>query len=153
MKTITTITFITVLSTAISCCGSKKSSETAAAADTSKVEGTTEKSKLDGTYRIKVVGGDDWSGKDLTLTFDSETGNLSGTTECNQLSATYTVRDDRVEFGPVIQTKMYCEGKMDAEKAIVQTLDDIGFFYIESGELNLCRTEDKSAVVLVATKE
>jgi len=67
---------------------------------------------MNGSWKIKSMqkaGGspEDVSMFDLTLSFDGE--KMSGKV-CNNLSGTYTVEDNLVKFGPVMSTKMFCEG-------------------------------------------
>jgi len=76
---------------------------------------------MNGSWKIKSMqqpGGnpEDVSMFDLTLSFDGErmTGKV-----CNNLNGTYTVEDNLVKFGPVMSTKMFCEGLQgEAETAL-----------------------------------
>ncbi len=65
-----------------------------------------------GSWKIEsmqLIGGQprDVSSLDLTLSFDGE--RMQGRV-CNSMSGPYTVEDNLVTFGPVAQTKMFCEG-------------------------------------------
>lgn len=67
---------------------------------------------MNGSWKIKSMqkaGGspEDVSMFDLTLSFDGET--MSGKV-CNNMNGTYTIEDNLVKFGPVMSTKMFCEG-------------------------------------------
>src|SRR5688572_9071306 len=67
---------------------------------------------MTGSWKIKsmqMVGGQtqDVSSLGLTLSFDG--AKMTGKV-CNSMSGSYTVEDNLVKFGPVAQTKMFCEG-------------------------------------------
>lgn len=50
----------------------------------------------------------------FTITF-SDGGKFSATTDCNQVGGSYTADSRTVSFGPMVSTKMYCEGSQEAE--------------------------------------
>jgi heat shock protein HslJ len=50
----------------------------------------------------------------FSVTFDNE-GNVSGATDCNGFGGTYKLDKQMIEFGPFIQTLMYCEGSQEQE--------------------------------------
>ncbi|GEM_PF-2303609 len=67
---------------------------------------------LTGSWKIKSmqrIGGAalDISSSDFTLSFDGE--KMSGKV-CNVMNGPYTVEDNLLTFGPIAQTKMFCEG-------------------------------------------
>jgi len=45
---------------------------------------------------------------DITITANFKAGNLNGKGGCNTYNATYTLAGNRVSFGPVMSTKLYC---------------------------------------------
>jgi len=72
------------------------------------------------------------SGK-FTITF-SNSGTFSATTDCNSMSGSYTVTEDAISFGPIAQTKMYCEGSQESEFAsFLQNTE--GHHFTSRGEL------------------
>jgi len=78
---------------------------------------------MTGSWKIKsmqMVGGNiqDVSSLGLTLNFDGTkmTGKV-----CNNMSGSYTVEDNLVKFGPVISTKMFCEGLPGQVESAVTT--------------------------------
>jgi heat shock protein HslJ len=48
----------------------------------------------------------------FTLTFTPD-GRVSGTTDCNSFGGSYTAEDGTLSFGPLMSTKMYCEGSQE----------------------------------------
>ncbi len=53
---------------------------------------------------------DDFS--DFGLTFSTD-GTVAGATDCNSVGGNYTVEGDKLTFGPLMQTEMYCEGSFE----------------------------------------
>lgn len=56
------------------------------------------------------------------VTFD-RSGSVGGTVGCNHFGGNYTVRGDRLTFGPVVSTLMYCSlpaGVMDQEQRVFE---------------------------------
>lgn len=45
-----------------------------------------------------------------TLNFDKTESRVSGTSGCNSMSGTFKVEEDKITFGPIMGTKMACEG-------------------------------------------
>jgi heat shock protein HslJ len=71
----------------------------------------------------------------FTLTF-TNTGKLSATTDCNTLGGTYAAQGKKLIFGPMMSTKMYCEGSQ--EQAFANTLTQVGsYLFTSKGELIL----------------
>jgi heat shock protein HslJ len=50
----------------------------------------------------------------FVLTFQSD-GRFSATTDCNRVGGSYATRDRQLSFGPIMATRMYCEGAQEAE--------------------------------------
>jgi heat shock protein HslJ len=61
-------------------------------------------------------------GRPLTMTFDDSTQRVYGFGGCNRYNAGYTLSADSLLFGPVISTRMACEGFDSLESAFLQTL-------------------------------
>ncbi len=45
-----------------------------------------------------------------TLNFDKTESRVSGNSGCNSMSGTFKVEEDKITFGPIMGTKMACEG-------------------------------------------
>ena len=50
----------------------------------------------------------------FTLTFGAD-GRFSATTDCNRVGGTYAAVDDRLTFGDMFATRMFCEGSQEGE--------------------------------------
>ena len=59
-----------------------------------------------------------------TITFDDE-GKVYGDSGCNRFTGGYKVKGDRITIGPLASTMMFCEGKMDAEAAFLNKLQNV----------------------------
>lgn len=44
------------------------------------------------------------------LNFDKTENRVSGNSGCNSISGSFKVEEDKITFGPVAQTKMFCQG-------------------------------------------
>ncbi|HZH68933.1 MAG TPA: META domain-containing protein [Flavobacteriaceae bacterium] len=135
MKNVLSIMVLAVFVTFASCNTSKKAVKNA------------ENNSLDGAYVIANVNGITMGEKGLVLTFDAENNSFSGTTECNGISGSYTIDNKNISFGPIIATRMYCEGKMDAEKNISDALSNATSYGIEN---NLLVFTDRENIVLLS---
>lgn len=119
--------------------------------ETKKVINTASNVQLNGNYTINKVKENSYTPKGLVITFDALNRSVNATTECNNLFGSYTIDLYALNFSPLAITKMYCEGKMDAEKEIGEALEATGSYTIENGVLTLFSKTDKSQL-LKATK-
>lgn len=119
--------------------------------ETKKVINTASNVQLNGDYTINTINEKNYTPKGLVLTFDALNKAVNATTECNSMFGTYTLELYALNFAPIASTRMYCEGKMDAEKEIGQALAETGSYTIENGVLTLFSKNDRSQL-LTATK-
>jgi heat shock protein HslJ len=119
--------------------------------ETQRVINTASNVQLNGVYNINEVKGKSYTPKGLTMTFDALNKGINITTECNNMFGTYTIDLYAINFSPMASTKMYCEGKMDAETEIGEALKQTGSYTIETGVLKLFSANDRS-LLLTATK-
>jgi len=140
MKNLFRISMMAVLIVFAACDSSKKTAK------------SSENKKLDGVFSIANVKGKTLSDKGLELTFDAESNSFSGKTECNGISGNYTINDNSISFGPIIATRMYCEGKMDAEKNISDALSKASMYRIENNLLVFTDRENNVLLSAVVRK-
>lgn len=100
----------------------------------SKQEAMTE---LAGIYNVVQMGSKDVSGESMTLKFDPETAALGGSSSCNKIFGNYSAEGDTLSFSPMGATKMYCEGKMEAEKDFMQALQAVNKYRFKGDKLEL----------------
>ncbi len=69
----------------------------------------------------------------FTITFKNN-GTFAATTDCNSVGGDYAVDGNKISFGKMMSTKMYCEGSQESE--FVKMLGEIqSFFFTSKGEL------------------
>lgn len=94
---------------------------------------------LDGTaWVLTDYQGNAPIGNAPTLSF--EDGQVSGNASCNSFGGGYSVKGDKLTFGVLGATEMYCmdpEGIMDQESAYLQLLGQADSFEIQDGQLLL----------------
>lgn len=107
--------------------------------------------KLDGDYDLIAIQGEDISSEGLVFTFNSEESRVSGETGCNGFSANYEQDGSTISFNSAISTKMFCEGKMDLEAAIITTLPNVAHFEQEGNEFLFYSEENDLLFTLIGS--
>lgn len=88
---------------------------------------------ISGAWSAIEVAGKPVRGPSLTL----EDGRLSGTGGCNRISGPAIMTDADVKIGPLISTRMFCEGKMETEQAFIAALESAKSFDLVEGTMRL----------------
>lgn len=96
---------------------------------------SAENIELSGNYLIQKIRAQNVSSEQIELKFDSITQEVSGNAGCNRFSSGYDRSGIRINFKPLVSTKMYCEGKMEMESAITEVLPEISQMILQDGEL------------------
>lgn len=78
---------------------------------------------LDGTYRVLEVKGDNTLPEDIVFKFDPVGNRVAGNSGCNQFSALYHLKGNNLEFSTPMNTRKFCEGKMEIEREILSSLE------------------------------
>lgn len=102
--------------------------------------GSGQTADLEGTSWLLVAyGGSAPIGMTMpTLAFQD--GQVSGNASCNSFGGSFEVTGDRLSFGPMFMTEMFCmdpEGVMDQEGLYLQMLGSVERFEISDGQLVL----------------
>lgn len=79
---------------------------------------------LDGTYRVVEIKGEKALDDDIIFNFNPVGNRVSGNLGCNEFSALYTQQGRNLEFSVPMNTRKYCEGKMEVEKQILTSLEN-----------------------------
>lgn len=74
--------------------------------------------------------------KDIFIRFDSGQNRFSGFAGCNNIFGTYTLIKDKIKFGPVAGTEMYCESRMETEKNFMKMFEVVSRISVKNNELN-----------------
>lgn len=82
----------------------------------------------------------------FTLTFEAD-GSFHGTTDCNSFFGSYQLEDNRLTFGPIGQTKMFCQDSQESE--FLQSLSAVDSWMLDeaTGELVLLIKLDSGSMV------
>lgn len=85
----------------------------------------------------------------VTLAFGDE-GRASGSAGCNRYSGNYTVNGDKLTFGPMISTKMFCAqpGVMEQEAQFTTTLEKAASFKLNGDRLEMIAANGDVVIVL-----
>ena len=93
---------------------------------------------FDSTWRLVLIEGDKpLEDVRVTVTFSRE--RVSGSSGCNSYSGSVTIRGDRVDFGLLASTQMYCtsDGVMSQEERFFAALGKTRGFLVTGNELRL----------------
>lgn len=76
-------------------------------------------------------------GRTPTLQLGAEGRKAVGNGGCNRIGGTYTLEGSGLRFGPLVSTKMFCEGAMEQEQAFLDALTATTGYRIEGSDLLL----------------
>ncbi len=100
----------------------------------------------------RIVG--DWTattdGVAQTVTFTRD-GQVNGDAGCNRFLGEYSVDGSAIDIGPLASTLMYCEGVMDAERALLKALEKSTAYTVKGAKLTLFGPKGKATVRLTAS--
>lgn len=99
----------------------------------------------------RIVG--DWTtstdGVAQTVTFTRD-GKINGDGGCNRFLGEYSVDGSSIDIGQLATTLMYCEGVMDAERALLKALEKSASYSVQGAKLTLFGPKGKATVRLTA---
>jgi heat shock protein HslJ len=76
-------------------------------------------------------------GERVTLRFDLEDSRVSGFGGCNRYTGPYTMTGEKLEFGPIAATKMFCEQGIEVEDKYLPALGSVQSWELAGAELVL----------------
>ena len=86
---------------------------------------------------------------ETSVSFDDK-GQFGGSVGCNSFGSEYKVDGDKITFGSIISTMMYCEETSSQESVVLGILSDKTINYqVEGDELKITSSDGASVVVLV----
>jgi heat shock protein HslJ len=80
------------------------------------------------------------------LTLDYTTDKVSGTGGCNRFNGPITIEDDAVQIGPLVSTRMMCEGKGETESEYFAALEAARSFVLD-GDMLVLKAQDGRVLV------
>ncbi len=100
----------------------------------------------------RIVG--DWTtstdGIRQTVTFTRD-GKINGDAGCNRFLGEYSVDGSTIDIGPLASTLMFCEGVMDAERALLKALEKSASYTVKGERLTLFGPKGRATVKLTAS--
>jgi heat shock protein HslJ len=88
-------------------------------------------------WKLIEVKGQKMEDSSAGLEFSEDGKNFSGSAGCNRMFGGVTLEDSTIKFTAVGTTRMYCEGLMESENAILAALRTVDRYDIQAGELVL----------------
>ena len=79
-------------------------------------------------------------------------GTLTGNVGCNGFGGDYQVEGDKIVFGQIVSTLMFCEGPSGEQEAITLTVFTESAPFVIDGNTLTITSADGSAVVVLARK-
>lgn len=107
---------------------------------------------LDGEYRITEVDGKKIIPGEFIITFDPIGNRVSGRTGCNNFSANYNQNGPQIDFSTPMNTRKYCEGRMEIERQILSSIERASLLQIDGSEIIIFAEEDKPLITLTKMK-
>ncbi len=86
------------------------------------------------------------AGDKFVLTF-GEDGHVKSTTDCNGMNGSYIINGEVLSFGPMMSTKMFCEGSQEGNYSEALALTNS--YVIEGSELHFNLNRDYGMMVFV----
>lgn len=107
---------------------------------------------LEGDYRVTGINGSKISGEEIIFTFDPLSSRVSGITGCNNFSANYSHEGQKLDFSTPMNTRKYCEGKMETERQILISIEKASRLEFKGNEVMIYANEDKPLIILTKMK-
>jgi len=98
-----------------------------------------EKQNLSGTWELDYISGPRIAFEGLypnrkpTMTFNTADGKVNGNSSCNNYNATFKTDGHQISFGPIMATKMACEGS--GEATFFSTLEKVNSYDVSETTL------------------
>ena len=85
---------------------------------------------------------------DTSIEFGSD-GQMNGNVGCNGFGGEYTVDGDKITFGPVMSTMMFCEGPVgEQELTTIAVFQESATFALDGDTLTITSADGNSVIVL-----
>lgn len=101
--------------------------------------------EISGNYTLEFADGinlnEGFPNKVPTLILESVSKKLTGNTGCNQMFGSFTTQQNKISFGEVGATKMYCEGVKENEYLVL--LNQVDSYKLNNNQLTFLNKEGK----------
>lgn len=106
-----------------------------------------------GEYEIVEFNAENFEPKETyTININVEKQYIGGKFDCNSFSSQYEKDGQNINFGFAVASKMYCEGKMQNEKAFMGKLSKMKKFEFDGETLTFFNSEDEMILKLKKQK-
>lgn len=85
----------------------------------------SEEMDLSGSYVLAQLKDEEITSEEISLKIDEKRKEVMGNAGCNRFSAQYERDGNNITFQEPASTKMFCEGKMEREKDIIDLFSTI----------------------------
>ena len=102
---------------------------------------SADKSNVIGSYKVTFIANNEVSNisdKNITINFNPD-GKVNGNNSCNNYGGNYKIDKDKLSFGVMMSTKMFCQENAKIESAFMSNLTDVDGFKIHEDVLILLR--------------
>lgn len=115
-------------------------------ADTSSIE------SLEGEYKVIGLNGKRITGNEMIFTFDPVGNRISGDTGCNNFSANYSQEGQELDFSTPMNTRKYCEGRMETEREILSSIEKSSRLQFSGNEVMIYADGEEPLITLTKIK-
>ncbi|WP_448139182.1 META domain-containing protein [Sphingobacterium siyangense] len=97
------------------------------------------KQELSGTWELDYISGPRiafdglYPNRKPTMIFDAGSGKVNGNSSCNNYNTTFKTNGNTINFGPIMSTKMACEG--NGEATFFSTLEKVNTYSVSENTL------------------
>ena len=104
-----------------------------------------------GSYDIVMVGENDYSSHDITLTIEmGDVNNISGKSACNDYNGSFeNLGKGKVKIGPLMGTKMYCQEVAKVENDYMSKLALVSQVKLTQNGLELLASNGRTLITAV----
>lgn len=110
---------------------------------------------VNGNYDVIMVGENDYSSHDITLNIEmGEENRISGKSACNTYSGSFeNPEENKVEIGPLMGTKMYCQDTNKIERDYMNHLSMVISVNTTTDGIEMLDKDDNVIITAVRSTE
>lgn len=85
---------------------------------------------------------------DVETSIEFKDGQMSGNVGCNGFGGEYTVKGDKIEFGSIMSTMMFCEALADQESSTLAAMQNEATFILNEDRLAITSSDGNNFIML-----
>jgi len=86
---------------------------------------------------------------DVETSIEFKDDQMSGNVGCNGFGGEYTVDGNKIKFGPVMSTMMFCDAVADQELSTLTVLQEEATFILNDNRLTITSADGGAFIILV----